>query len=586
MHRGIKLTYQEKQKKKIRRKMKKFYSFLFAAVALVGFAACNSDSTEDQPAPAPQVGKMEFTANIGEDTKTALDGLNVTWCEGDIIGIWDGTATKPFTATEINGNSAKFEGMAALGQAKYYAVYPYVEGATCADGVWTGVNFNNNQKAVVDTFACGANISFAEAEGTHLTFTNSLAVLKFQVPVECQLVEFFGESGLIVKAWAEAEDMMQPENDYYVTVPAGDYKLTARVDAYLSVASTKTLKVAANKIYNLGKLPEQKTTTVYLVPGVWASDNADFAVYFWNGDSTKDLLMTKDNMKNGVYMAEVSEDAQGLIFKRLNPSDHSVWNQTDTLEIQVDGKDHFYITSWDSPYGEWREYVQIEWALSGTFNGWAEQAMTNNNGIWSAEGVSLTAYKDLFKVKAKDDWSNNYGAGFSYMNPGCYASVAFGGGDIAVTETGTYDIYFDEVNTLVYVVTTGSDYKTAIEQTANGPAPVTGNIYYFKPNSNWTQSNAKFSGYFWNGSGNKWAELTDTDKDGIYECNLGEWVPTSVIFLRKDPNGFVYNNWTCWNRIGNITVPSGKNFYTMASGVWSQQIESGNGYTGGTWGTK
>ncbi|MBE6195603.1 MAG: hypothetical protein E7137_00725 [Rikenellaceae bacterium] len=235
--------------------MKKFYSFLFAAVALVGFAACNSDSTEE-PAPAQEnVGKMEFTANIGEDTKTALDGLNVTWCEGDIIGIWDGTATQPFTATEINGKSAKFEGMAALGQAKYYAVYPYVEGATCADGVWTGVNFNNNQEAVIGTFACGANISFAEAEGTHLTFTNSLAVLKFQVPVACKLVEFVANNALLVKAWGTDENKMQPEKDYYVTVPAGEYKLTARVDGYLSVASTKTLEVATNKIYNLKTLP-------------------------------------------------------------------------------------------------------------------------------------------------------------------------------------------------------------------------------------------------------------------------------------------------------------------------------------------
>ena len=111
-------------------------------------------------------------------------------------------------------------------------------------------------------------------------------------------------------------------------------------------------------------------------------------------------------------------------------------------------------------------------------------------------------------------------------------------------------------------------------------------MYYFKPNTNWPASNAKYSAYFWNGSGNKWAELIDSDGDGIYECNLGNWTPTSVIYLRKDPNGYVYNNWTCWNRIGNITVPSGKNFYTMAAGVWSEQIESGSGYTGGTWSVK
>ena len=574
--------------------MKKFYSFLFAAVALVGFAACNSDSTEE-PAPAQQVGKMEFTANIGEDTKTQLTtGGKVKWDANDAIVVSNGTDVKQYTIIEgtlsTDGKTATFEGEKMDGDT-FYAAYPCpkdekgnvdLTNVKCNAGAWTGIAEPIKQTATVGSFANNAAVSL----GTYLgdgkfSFTNESAILKFQVPENCSFVQFYNGSNLAV----ELNGGLTAGETYYATVAPGEYTFTVRIDACPSKTSTKKLLLARNTIYNLGTLPAKQTKTVYLVPGIWASDNADFAVYYWNGKSNNDLLMTKDETKSGVYKAEVAADAEGIIFKRLNPTDHKIeWSKTADLKLPADEKDHYYVTDWAA--GEWREYVQIEWALAGTFNNWEDMPMTRKDAVISvAEGVNLKAY-DQFKVKDATTWDTNYGAGFSNMNPGHYMAVTYNGGEIAITAAGTYDIYFDEVNTLVYVVTAGSDYKTAIEQTENGPAPVTGNIYYFKPNSNWTQSNAKFSGHFWNGSGTKWAELTDTDKDGIYECNLGEWVPTNVIFLRKDPNGFVYNNWTCWNRIGNIKVPSDKNFYTMASGVTSQQIESGNGYTGGTWGTK
>ena len=139
---------------------------------------------------------------------------------------------------------------------------------------------------------------------------------------------------------------------------------------------------------------------------------------------------------------------------------------------------------------------------------------------------------------------------------------------------------------VVYSAAIGNVYTTApaagsIEEYKE---PEVANMYYLKPNSNWTQANARFVGYFWNSTGSVWIELTDADKDGYYECDLKEFIPTKVIFLRKDPTGFVYNNWTCWNRVGDLAIAAGKNCYTMKAGDWSQ--ENSSGYTGGTWSTK
>ena len=140
---------------------------------------------------------------------------------------------------------------------------------------------------------------------------------------------------------------------------------------------------------------------------------------------------------------------------------------------------------------------------------------------------------------------------------------------------------------LLGVTLKDSGFKFILTSSVKEVTPNTANYdFFFKPNGNWNQAGARFVGYFWNDSGNKWYELKDSDGDGYYECKFDtNFKPTKVIFLRKDPNGFAVSGWTFWNRIGNITIASGKNCYTMANGVWTEQKEDATGYTGGTWTT-
>ena len=236
--------------------MKKFYSFLFAAVALVGFAACNSDSTEE-PAPAQQVGKMEFTANIGEDTKTSLNGTKVQWCEEDVITI----NGKEFTIKSIDENgTATFEGPVV--EAPYKANYG---GEILADNV------------AAETFAEGANIAVAYSEeGTNLSFKNLMSVLKFQVSADCETITFeateiikgkfsvdYEHVAMMSRNSEEANKTMTLAIDggfkagttYYTTILPGEYDLTISIDGYLS--TTKTAKeggLQPNTIYNIGTL--------------------------------------------------------------------------------------------------------------------------------------------------------------------------------------------------------------------------------------------------------------------------------------------------------------------------------------------
>ena len=90
---------------------------------------------------------------------------------------------------------------------------------------------------------------------------------------------------------------------------------------------------------------------------------------------------------------------------------------------------------------------------------------------------------------------------------------------------------------------------------------------YLKPNSNWTQSGARFAAYFF-GNGEKWVSMTDSNGDGISEVEVPSGF-SKVIFCRMNP-GASANNWNNkWNQTGDLNIPTdGKNLFTVANGSW------------------
>lgn len=235
-----------------------------------------------------------------------------------------------------------------------------------------------------------------------------------------------------------------------------------------------------------------------------------------------------------------------------------------------------------------------EWAIVGDFNGngvWVEKQMvtTATPNVFVVEGVTVP--KDYFSMLVKKygdaSWSVKYGGGIVYFNPGNSMKVYQGGTDISITKAGTYDFYFDITNSYLYVVEPGVDYTTVAEQTVNGEEPkqeepeVTEKVVYLKPNSNWTQSNARFAAYFWGGTvGEKWVSMTAVG-DGTYEVHLPEGYDygCNVIFCRMNPNTTA-NNWNNkWNQTSDLKTPTdGKNLYTVKAGTWDKG--------GGTWSVK
>ena len=122
---------------------------------------------------------------------------------------------------------------------------------------------------------------------------------------------------------------------------------------------------------------------------------------------------------------------------------------------------------------------------------------------------------------------------------------------------------------MIAVMLVFSMFVTAISASAAVVSDGT-RVVYLKPNSNWLQSNARFAVYLYQGSTNKWTDMSDEDGDGYYEATLpeGEW--DKIIFCRMNP-GATENNWNNkWNQTSDLDIPDGMNCYLVADGTWDK----------------
>ena len=234
--------------------------------------------------------------------------------------------------------------------------------------------------------------------------------------------------------------------------------------------------------------------------------------------------------------------------------------------------------------------VASEWALVGVFSSWADKTMltTSDANVVVLQSVTMKAAEGFLVRKPSTEWNDKYGAGnVNYLKTNHFITTSKGGADMCLEADGTYDIYFNISTKAIYIMAAGVDYTTATEQTVNGEEPkqeepeVTEKVVYLKPNSNWTQSNARFAAYFFGGSvGEKWVSMTAVG-DGTYEVHLPEGYDygCNIIFCRMNPSTTA-NNWNNkWNQTADLKTPTdGKNLYTVKAGTWDKG--------GGTWSVK
>lgn len=347
----------------------------------------------------------------------------------------------------------------------------------------------------------------------------------------------------------------------------GDLLMTATDTAYLYVAEGVTL-ATGDEI----KVKRSDTWDVSYGGGINNLEPNKWMKAYLNGSN---VVVAKSGTYDVYFEYADGGDYSKLYLVEAGESQSAATEQTANGTLVPDGS--------DTPEGVTPDEPSV-WSLSGTFNGWGDAVMvtTTVQDIFVAKSVSFAAY-DSFKVRKNKAWTENYGGGIVYFNPNGWMSVYSNGSDIAITEAGTYDVYFDLTNKRLYVVDAGGDYTTVAQQTTEGKEPeveepeVTENVLYLKPNSNWKQSNARFAAYFFNNAGNAWVSMVDSDSDGIYEVNIPEGYTfgDNVIFCRMNPSSTA-NNWNNkWNQTADLTIPTdGKNLFTIPGTTWDNATNS------------
>ena len=161
--------------------MKKIIAFGFSAMLLL--SACSNDIKDMvDNVPVPQLGLqyMEFTASTAETRTQLTSDNNVVWQAGDAISIFDGEGNRKFT-TNDGGTNAVFGGN-ATGTTTYYALYPYLEGATIESNVIKNVTLPSEQAAKAGSFDATSNLSVAIASSDlQLAFKNVGSLVRFSV---------------------------------------------------------------------------------------------------------------------------------------------------------------------------------------------------------------------------------------------------------------------------------------------------------------------------------------------------------------------------------------------------------------------
>ena len=219
--------------------------------------------------------------------------------------------------------------------------------------------------------------------GTLTLNLNASTAYKFKVHVDN---DYYGNGGTINK----------DETNWVLGAELGTPDLT--VNSGLGGTFTFTIDYSTNGNSNTLGVPEISVTyprkTIYLNPGVWDTDGAKYAIYYFidGHDAWSDLFVgdacgtyTTIPQWNGVTMIAVrlKSDATGGTWDKK-------WNQTGN--IPVNNNDYIAITGWgdngDSPY-TYSTYTPATYSITFIGNGNTGGSMTKVTDITCGENHTL-----------------------------------------------------------------------------------------------------------------------------------------------------------------------------------------------------
>ena len=470
--------------------MKKFYAYLFAAVAWMGFAACSEDATTDEVAPEVENGQVtmvEFFAQA-DNVRTELDDAQKTkWHKEDLISLFDGENKEFKVKDYTDPYNVSFEGELTKGEA-YMALYPHTATATAdvKNCTISNVVVPAAQTLTAGTFAEGAAVAVAYTTDNTLSFKNVVSILKFQVATACETITITSDEPLAGTIDVTYDGQNEPTisvkkaeytltltgpfatgQTYYATVLPGASNATyeVRFNGYLSTKKTAGKPRQRSVMMNMQSLPAPE---LRLVPNSnWKQANARFAVYLFGGDTDAWIGLTNDG--NDVYACDLPLDKgyKACIFCRMNPDNQTngwttKWSQTQDMYF-TDAKNDYTCTilehanAWEKA-GYWdleKDYIYLypndNWSSSdprfavylfGNGEGWAN--MEQEGGSSATKGRCIYRYKlnskfpNLIFCRMNPDNATNGWSTRWNQSEDINSAVNYGG-QVYVVKQGSWD---------------------------------------------------------------------------------------------------------------------------------------------------
>ena len=486
-----------KSKKK---EMKKIFYFIASAIVALGAVACQNDINEGV---TPEQEGFSINVTIADQTRVALGNLDeetkqrkLTFTEGDVLVVREefqkGT-NYFFTYTKSEGDVYTFtceqEGVNSLVGKTPYVFYLGGLHEQANDLTIFGAICNTAAENVSGIGMYANSGKFGDENCT--ISLETLPVLKFTAQEAVTISSEDHTSLFFVNgSWANTYTTTTIGEIYLPVIGSSgtDCTVTVTTESGFKKSFTETLDLGI--IYNLGTIekPAPKTYKVYVIAqpksaqAAWTKVN----VYTWDIDPLTawpgtDITNNKEII-NG-YTYNYLEYPATWTGKNVNVIINNGSAQTPDIELGKLDKNYYVVYNdagtvyTEAPAaGSIKEAATTpssKWALAGDFNSWGEKAMevvAGETKLFVAKSVDIGAYKEI-KVKEKGNWNNSYGGGINYLNQNIWTKVYSGGSNFSVVNAGTYDVYFDEANTRLYLMIAGTDYKTAKEQSTNGAAP-------------------------------------------------------------------------------------------------------------------
>ena len=422
------------------KKMRKFSSFMAAAVAMLAAVSCNKEINNIDPV-TPGADAVVYTAYVdGAETKTSLgaydevnDKTAAQWDANDQITIHNGTQGYTFTASEINGGSAKFTyvGNDFNAGEGVMAVYP---GCTEADPAAKTVKayIPTYQGVVAGDYKAEAAlaVAYADANTSTLNFKNACAILKFTVKENnIKGIEFYGNNNEAITG-----------------------------NMLVSLNSDNTIKSVGglDTVFEEGK-PEEWTGK-----GTWIKCYSEDPDWCFNVGETYYAVVAPCNFTKGVSINFFYDDG--------NSGENKV------EKVMTTDKPFNLEANTILDLGE-LEYIEPDlsnenWGVVGSFTNWADNndVEMNVEGNWYiARDVEMPAGSE-FKFRTDGKWGTELTYSGS-ISAGQEYTVAAGSGNIVVNAGAVYDVYLSPSSKKMKIVKVGD-----ISPDAKGTWSLTGSF--------------------------------------------------------------------------------------------------------------